>query len=258
MPLCDQRSSHKCANCLLGFIRHSSDRFKSRSDLLTAMTPEYDYLFKLLLIGDSGVGKSCLLLRFSDDSYLESYISTIGVDFKIRTVEQDGKTIKLQIFISNFLLLVGDFCPCVLFQWDTAGQERFRTITSSYYRGAHGIIVVYDVTDQESFNNVKQWLNEIDRYASENVNKLLVGNKSDLTANKVVSYETAKAFADEIGIPFMETSAKNAINVEEAFMAMAADIKNRMASQPAANNARQPTVQIRGQPVNQNSGCCSS
>ncbi|CAN6579544.1 unnamed protein product [Malus baccata var. baccata] len=137
------------------------------------MNPEYDYLFKLLLIGDSGVGKSCLLLRFADDSYLDSYISTIGVDFKIRTVEQDGKTIKLQI-------------------WDTAGQERFRTITSSYYRGAHGIIVVYDVTDQESFNNVKQWLNEIDRYASENVNKLLVGNKCDLTANKVVSYETAK------------------------------------------------------------------
>ncbi|CAF2117180.1 unnamed protein product [Brassica napus] len=96
----------------------------------TTMNPEYDYLFKLLLIGDSGVGKSCLLLRFSDDSYVESYISTIGVDFKIRTVEQDGKTIKLQI-------------------------------------------IVYDVTDQ-SFNNVKQWLSEIDRYASDNVNKLLV------------------------------------------------------------------------------------
>ncbi|KAK3008941.1 hypothetical protein RJ639_014024 [Escallonia herrerae] len=198
-----------------------------------------DYLFKLLLIGDSGVGKSCLLLRFADDSYLESYISTIGVDFKIRTVEQDGKTIKLQI-------------------WDTAGQERFRTITSSYYRGAHGIIVVYDVTDQESFNNVKQWLSEIDRYASEHVNKLLVGNKCDLKSQKVVSTETAKAFADEIGIPFLETSAKNATNVEEAFMAMAAEIKNRMASQPSMNNARPPTVQIRGQPVNQKSGCCST
>uniref|UniRef100_A0A672H509 Ras-related protein ORAB-1-like n=1 Tax=Salarias fasciatus TaxID=181472 RepID=A0A672H509_SALFA len=89
-----------------------------------------DYLFKLLLIGDSGVGKSCLLLRFADDSYTDSYISTIGVDFKIRTVDMDGKTVKLQI-------------------WDTAGQERFRTITSSYYRGAHGIIIVYDVTEQE-------------------------------------------------------------------------------------------------------------
>ncbi|KAK6157929.1 hypothetical protein DH2020_005243 [Rehmannia glutinosa] len=171
----------------------------------------------------SGVGKSCLLLRFADDSYLESYISTIGVDF-----------------------------------WDTAGQERFRTITSSYYRGAHGIIVVYDVTDQESFNNVKQWLNEIDRYASDNVNKLLVGNKCDLTAQKVVSTETAKAFADEIGIPFMETSAKNATNVEQAFMAMSASIKNRMASQPAMNNTQPPHVQIRGQPVNQKSGCCSN
>ncbi|CAL9049620.1 unnamed protein product [Musa banksii] len=202
------------------------------------MTPEYDYLFKLLLIGDSGVGKSCLLLRFADDSYIESYISTIGVDFKIRTVEQDGKTIKLQI-------------------WDTAGQERFRTITSSYYRGAHGIIVVYDVTDQESFNNVKQWLNEIDRYASENVNKLLVGNKCDLTDGRVVSYETGKAFADEIGIPFLETSAKDSTNVEKAFMTMAADIKDRMASQPGGSASKPTTVHMRGQPVDQKSSCCS-
>lgn len=212
---------------------------QSTSSFRKIMNPEYDYLFKLLLIGDSGVGKSCLLLRFADDSYLDSYISTIGVDFKIRTVEQDGKTIKLQI-------------------WDTAGQERFRTITSSYYRGAHGIIIVYDITDQESFNNVKQWLSEIDRYASENVNKLLVGNKSDLNDNRAVSYDTAKAFADEIGIPFMEASAKSATNVEQAFMAMAAEIKNRMATQPASNNAKPPTVQIRGQPVNQKSGCCSN
>ncbi|CAN4095937.1 unnamed protein product [Withania somnifera] len=180
-----------------------------------------------------------VLYFHQDDTYLESYISTIGVDFKIRTVEQDGKTIKLQI-------------------WDTAGQERFRTITSSYYRGAHGIIVVYDVTDQESFNNVKQWLNEIDRYASDNVNKILVGNKADLTANRVVSYETAKAFADEIGIPFLETSAKDATNVEQAFMAMTGSIKNRMASQPASNSAKPPTVNIRGQPVAQSGGCCSS
>lgn len=148
------------------------------------MNPEYDYLFKLLLIGDSGVGKSCLLLRFADDTYTESYISTIGVDFKIRTIELDGKTIKLQI-------------------WDTAGQERFRTITSSYYRGAHGIIVVYDVTDLDSFNNVKQWLSEIDRYACDNVNKLLVGNKCDMSARKVVDYNTAKEFAEQLGKSLM-------------------------------------------------------
>ena len=130
---------------------------------------------------------------------------------KIRTIDLDGKTIKLQI-------------------WDTAGQERFRTITSSYYRGAHGIIVVYDVTDTDSFDNVKQWLHEIDRCACENVNKLLVGNKSDLTTKKAVDYNTAKVrcsfagpcmtpdglttchdqeYADELGIPFLETSAKS-------------------------------------------------
>uniref|UniRef100_A0A0D9V210 GTP-binding protein n=1 Tax=Leersia perrieri TaxID=77586 RepID=A0A0D9V210_9ORYZ len=219
-----------------------------------------DYLFKLLLIGDSGVGKSCLLLRFADDSYLESYISTIGVDFKIRTVEQDGKTIKLQIAVHlpGQLEVLALICQLILLQWDTAGQERFRTITSSYYRGAHGIIVVYDVTDQESFNNVKQWLNEIDRYASENVNKLLVGNKCDLAENRVVSYEAGKALADEIGIPFLETSAKDATNVEKAFMTMAGEIKNRMASQPAATSANKPTtVPLVGQTVNQQSSCCS-
>ncbi|KAK2982195.1 hypothetical protein RJ640_024940 [Escallonia rubra] len=195
-----------------------------------------DYLFKLLLIGDSSVGKSCLLLRFADDSYVDSYISTIGVDFKIRTVEQDGKTVKLQI-------------------WDTAGQERFRTITSSYYRGAHGIIIVYDVTEMESFNNVKQWLSEIDRYANDSVCKLLVGNKCDLVENKVVDTEMAKAFADELGIPFLETSAKDSINVEQAFLTMAGEIKKKMGNQPAANK-KSVTVQIKGQPIEQKSNCC--
>merc|ERR1711934_962636 len=163
--------------------------------------PEYDYLFKLLLIGDSGVGKSCLLLRFADDTYAESYISTIGVDFKIRTIQLEGKTIKLQI-------------------WDTAGQERFRTITSSYYRGAHGIIVVYDITDADSFANVRQWLEEIQRYACEGVNKLLVGNKCDLASKRLVEKKTAEEFAEKFGITFLETSAKNNQNVEAAFMTM--------------------------------------
>jgi len=168
-------------------------------------------LFKLLLIGDSGVGKSCLLLRFADDTYTESYISTIGVDFKIRTIDLDGKTIKLQI-------------------WDTAGQERFRTITSSYYRGAHGIIVVYDITDAQTFASVKQWLSEIDRFACENVNRLLVGNKSDLKEKRKVETAQAKEFADSLGIPFIETSAKCASNVEDAFITMASEIKKKMAS----------------------------
>ncbi|KAJ8478586.1 hypothetical protein OPV22_022313 [Ensete ventricosum] len=202
------------------------------------MSNEYDYLFKLLLIGDSSVGKSCLLLRFADDSYVDSYISTIGVDFKIRTVELDGKTVKLQI-------------------WDTAGQERFRTITSSYYRGAHGIIIVYDITEMESFNNIRQWLSEIDRYASDSVCKLLVGNKCDLVENRVVEIEKAKAFADSLGIPFIETSAKDSINVEKAFLTMCAEIKKRMGNQHSVERAPSTSIQMKGQPIQQKSRCCS-
>ncbi|CEH15061.1 gtp-binding protein ypt1 [Ceraceosorus bombacis] len=204
------------------------------------MNPEYDYLFKLLLIGDSGTGKSCLLLRFADDTYTESYISTIGVDFKIRSLEFEGKTIKLQI-------------------WDTAGQERFRTITSSYYRGAHGIIVVYDVTDQDTFANVKQWLSEIDRYATEGVNKLMVGNKNDLTSKKVVEYNVAKEFADQLNIPFLETSAKTSENVEACFLAMAKQIKDRMGSTTVNNAPGKSNVKLgAGQSVGgeQNAGGC--
>ncbi|TDZ31155.1 GTP-binding protein ypt1 [Colletotrichum spinosum] len=229
----------------LRYIDIASIPYKDLSNNIISNVPtpilthnRYDYLFKLLLIGDSGVGKSCLLLRFADDTYTESYISTIGVDFKIRTIELDGKTVKLQI-------------------WDTAGQERFRTITSSYYRGAHGICVVYDVTDMDSFNNVKQWLQEIDRYATEGVNKLLVGNKSDMSDKKVVEYTVAKEFADSLGIPFLETSAKNASNVEQAFLTMARQIKERMGS-TTANNTK-PSVQVgpgHGVSSNSGGGCC--
>ena len=166
------------------------------------MKRDYDYLFKLVLIGDSGVGKSCLLLRFADDSFTDSYISTIGVDFRFRTVNIDMKTVKLQI-------------------WDTAGQERFRTITSAYYRGAHGIIMVYDVTNYESFEHVEEWLNEVNRHASESTLKLLVGNKADLQDDKKVRSEEAAKFAETLSISFLETSAKNATNVEAAFLTMA-------------------------------------
>lgn len=177
------------------------------------MPDGYDFLFKLLLIGDSGVGKSCLLLRFAEDAFTDSYLSTIGVDFKIRTIDLEGKTVKLQI-------------------WDTAGQERFRTIAAAYYRGAHGIVVVYDVTDTESFQNVRGWLQEIDRYASENVKKLLIGNKSDLVERKAVEYSAAKDFADELQIPFIETSAKTSTNVEEAFVTMSKQIKESLDAAP--------------------------
>ena len=153
----------------------------------------------------------------------------------------EGKTVKLQI-------------------WDTAGQERFRTITSSYYRGAHGIIIVYDVTDRQSFQNVEHWLKEIDKYATGNVNKLLVGNKSDLQSKKVVTYDEAKEFADKHGIKFLETSAKNSHNVEQAFQTMATEIKARVkAAGPQAARPGQAARIRPGQPVKAaGSSCCGS
>jgi Ras-related protein Rab-8A len=174
-----------------------------------AKNTQYDYLIKLLLIGDSGVGKSCLLLRFSDDTFTTNFITTIGIDFKIRTIELDGKRIKLQI-------------------WDTAGQERFRTITTAYYRGAMGILLTYDVTDENSFQNIRNWMKNIEEYAAENVNKILIGNKCDLVEKKVVDTQKGQQLAASYGIQFLETSAKNNINVEEAFISIARDIKARM------------------------------
>ncbi len=170
---------------------------------------EYDYLFKLLIIGDSGVGKSCLLLRFADDAFTNSYISTIGVDFKIRTLNHEGKTLKLQI-------------------WDTAGQERFRTITSSYYRGAHGIVIVYDVTNMKSFENVSAWLEEINKFATPGHNKLLIGNKCDEKNLREVSFEEGRNFAETHHMSFIETSAKLSVNVDRAFTNLALAIRDRM------------------------------
>ncbi|KAL5971691.1 Ras-related protein ORAB-1 [Taenia solium] len=170
--------------------------------MATANIAQHDYIFKLLLVGDSGVGKSCLLLRFADDTFYDNFSSTIGVDFKIRSVDLDGHHIKLQI-------------------WDTAGQERFRTMTVAYYRGAHGIIVVYDVTSDESFRNLELWMEEIKRHARSDVIKILVGNKSDLEDRRKVTYEQGAEFANLHGLHFFETSAKSSSRVEEAFFSMA-------------------------------------
>ena len=169
---------------------------------------EHDYLFKILLIGDSGVGKTSIILRFSDDTYTESFISTIGVDFKLRTIQVGDKIIKLQI-------------------WDTAGQERFRTITSSYYRGAHGIILVYDITDRISFENIVKWMDDVDRYALGSVDTMLVGNKGDMEDKRAVEYERAQKFAAGTKMRFFETSAKNASNVNNLFKAMVDTIMKR-------------------------------
>jgi len=181
------------------------------------MAKTYDYLFKLLLIGDSGVGKTCILFRFSEDAFNTTFISTIGIDFKIRTIELDGKKIKLQI-------------------WDTAGQERFRTITTAYYRGAMGIMLVYDVTNEKSFDNIKNWIRNIEENASADVEKMLLGNKCELSEKREVSKERGEQLAVEYGIKFMETSAKNSINVEEAFYSLARDIKTKTEKKLEASN----------------------
>jgi Ras-related protein Rab-8A len=163
---------------------------------------------KLLLIGDSSVGKSSLLLRFAEDSFNQSFISTIGVDFKTRSIELDGEQVKLSI-------------------WDTAGQERFRTITAAYYRGANGIILVYDITSEVSFNNIRSWINNIEEHASDSVCKILVGNKCDMEDKRQVSTAQGQNLAKEFNIKFFETSAKADINVEKAFQAIARDSKKR-------------------------------
>ena len=180
--------------------------------------------FKLVLIGDTGVGKSCLLLRFADDTFGDAYLATVGVDFRFRTVRVGKLTVKLQI-------------------WDTAGQERFRTITSAYYRGADGIVMIYDVTNIESFNHVNEWLIEVSRYAAEGTSRLLVGNKCDKAAERVISTEKGKAFADTLGIPFIETSAKEATNVEQAFMTMTEELVARKGSS-GGNSGRGGSVSV--------------
>lgn len=169
--------------------------------------------------------------------FSDNYISTIGVDFKIRKIELDGKSIKLQI-------------------WDTAGQERFRTITKSYYRGSNGIVVVYDITNRDSFEQVQHWMSEIDNHASQDVCRLLVGNKADLP-DRAVKTEEGEALARQFGIPFMETSAKESLNVENMFITMATSMKKKVGGMAASGSSNGGQVTIaKGQSVNQKSGCC--
>lgn len=202
---------------------------------------DYDYLFKVLIIGNSGVGKSCLLLRFADNIYSDNYISTIGVDFKIKKMEIDGQVVKLQI-------------------WDTAGQDRFRTITKSYYRGSNGIIVVYDITDRESFDQVTHWMGEVDNHAAAEVCRLLVGNKADLEDKRAVKTEEGEALARQYGIPFMETSAKASQGVDDMFMTMTQAMKKKNGASgvtPGSDAANRQNVALsKGTSVGQKKGCC--
>ncbi|XP_061462855.1 nuclear pore membrane glycoprotein 210-like isoform X2 [Rhineura floridana] len=192
----------------------------SSKEQFGAMAKSYDHLFKLLLIGDSGVGKTCLIIRFAEDNFSGTYISTIGIDFKIRTVEIEGKRIKLQV-------------------WDTAGQERFKTITTAYYRGAMGIILVYDITDEKSFENIQNWMKSIKENASAGVERLLLGNKCDIESKRKVPRDRAEKLSKEHGIRFFETSAKSSVNVEEAFSTLARDILLK-SSKKSAQHIKRP------------------
>lgn len=162
---------------------------------------DYDYVFKILLIGDSAVGKSSLLLRFAEDIFTDSFLPTIGVDFKIRTIQAAGSKVKLQM-------------------WDTAGQERFKSILTSYYKGTHGVLLVYDITDRRSFVDVQNWVNDVEKYGREDVVKILIGNKKDMQEKREVSYEEGKRFADGLGMKYIETSAKDGLNIEESFVSL--------------------------------------
>ncbi|KAF9926622.1 GTP-binding protein, partial [Linnemannia zychae] len=157
----------------------------------------------------------------------------------IRTIELDGKRIKLQI-------------------WDTAGQERFRTITTVYYRGAMGILLVYDVTDERSFSNIRNWFSNIEQHASEGVNKILIGNKCDMPDKKVISKDQGQTLADEFGIKFLETSAKSNIGVEEAFFSIARDIKKRMIDTQTNQTQNTNTLVVEDRSGNKlGNGCCN-
>jgi Ras-related protein Rab-1A len=174
--------------------------------------------------------------------FTENFMPTIGVDFKIRTIDVDGKTIKLQI-------------------WDTAGQERFKTITSSYYKGAHGIIVTYDITDRESFTAVQTWMGEVEKHAQDNISRILVGNKCDLEDQRAVSVEEGQELAEHFNVRFLETSAKDSKNVEQAFTLMTREIKNRVAvSQPKkqTDNPQNGAAKLSGAKTvpQKKKGCC--
>jgi len=182
-----------------------------------------------------GVGKTCLLLRYANDSFSPTFITTIGIDFKIKNIQLDGKRIKLQI-------------------WDTAGQERFRTITTSYFRGAQGILLVYDVTDRSTFMSIRNWISQIQMHADVNVNKILIGNKCDM-ADRVVTTEEGEALAREYNIHFYETSAKQDINVEKAFMTIATDVKNRLLVDGGSAGGA-AGIRVNAAKQERRSGCC--
>ena len=199
---------------------------------MTNVPNKFDHLFKILIIGESGVGKTCFLLRYAENSFVANHLLTIGIDFKIKVIEIEGKSIKLQI-------------------WDTAGQDRFRTITKTYYKGSHGVILVYDVCDERSFGNVKNWVNQIEQNAKSSICKVLVGNKCD-KAERVITEEQGRKLAEEYNMKFYETSAKTGQNVEEAFTYLTREILKIYKNKEGHTGG----VTLNGKDDKEHQGCC--
>uniref|UniRef100_A0A2K6UR48 small monomeric GTPase n=1 Tax=Saimiri boliviensis boliviensis TaxID=39432 RepID=A0A2K6UR48_SAIBB len=206
-------------------------------------------LHKTILVGDSGVGKTSLLVQFDQGKFIPgSFSATVGIGFTVSTgrycrvrwlqnkvVTVDGMRVKLQI-------------------WDTAGQERFRSVTHAYYRDAQALLLLYDITNKASFDNIRAWLTEIHEYAQRDVVIMLLGNKADMSSERVIRSEDGETLAREYGVPFLETSAKTGMNVELAFLAIAKELKYR-----AGQSADEPSFQIRDYVESQKkrSSCCS-
>ncbi|XP_043822236.1 ras-related protein Rab-19 [Dromiciops gliroides] len=176
------------------------------SSFIRAPEETFDYLFKIILIGDSNVGKTCVVQHFKSGFYTDTQQNTIGVDFTVRSLEVDGKKVKMQV-------------------WDTAGQERFRTITQSYYRSANAAIIAYDLTRRSTFESVPHWIHEIEKYGAANLVIMLIGNKADLWDKRHVLFEDACTLAEKHGLlAVLETSAKESKNIDEVFMLMAREL----------------------------------
>jgi len=211
---------------------------------MNSNSDEYDYLFKIVLIGDTAVGKSNLLARFTKGAFNSDSKSTIGVEFATKNVVVDGKTLKAQI-------------------WDTAGQERYRAITAAYYRGAVGALVVYDITSQQSYDNVERWLNELKDHADPNIKVMLVGNKSDLSHLRAITTDICARYARKNELSFLETSALNANNVDNAFIQLITDIYQTLHKKVHVNPEEKQSV-VPGSQVqldisaseNKEKGCC--
>ncbi|KAH8365515.1 hypothetical protein KR093_001635 [Drosophila rubida] len=200
----------------------------------------FDFLFKIVLIGDCCTGKTSILQRFKTGNYVERHGNTIGVDFSMKTIEVEGKQVKLQI-------------------WDTAGQERFRTITQSYYRANNGVIIVYDITKRSTFANLQKWIEEVRRYTASNVLIILIGNKCDLEEEREVDFEEARQMCQYIPeiLFVMETSAKENTNVEDAFRCLATELK-RQHDSSSVQAIDENTVQLgQGKPLKSCSSSCN-